>query len=162
MTPELLRAATSPLYWGIVVATLLLVGGAVTLHFEGLDRLNRTMPQWRMAPRMRILRLIFVIIALHIAEIWVFGIGLHLITLVPGSGDIGAGTSRILDAVYLSTTTFTTVGYGDLVPRGPLRLVLGSEALTGFVLLTWSASFTYLEMQRFWQADNVSVPARAG
>lgn len=153
MTPDLLSAAASPLYWVIVVATLALVGASVILHFEGLDRLNRAMPRWRLAPRMRILLLIFVIIGLHIVEIWIFGVGLHLIMMVPDAGDIGAGAAHLLDAVYLSTTTFTTVGYGDLVPRGPIRLVLGSEALTGFVLLTWSASFTYLEMQRFWLSD---------
>jgi hypothetical protein len=27
----------------------------------------------------------------------------------------------------------------------------GTEALTGFLLITWSASFTFLEMQRFWK-----------
>ena len=56
-----------------------------------------------------------------------------------------------IDAVYLSTVTYTTVGYGDLIPQGPLRLLLGVEALSGFLLVTWSASFTYLEMQRNWR-----------
>jgi hypothetical protein len=60
---------------------------------------------------------------------------------------------RLLDAVYLSTATFTTVGYGDLIPQGPLRLLLGIESLSGFLLVTWSASFTYLEMQRNWRVS---------
>jgi hypothetical protein len=29
------------------------------------------------------------------------------------------------------------------------------EALAGFVLITWSASFTYLEMEKFWRADDM-------
>ncbi len=29
----------------------------------------------------------------------------------------------------------------------------GMEALTDFVLTTWSASFIFLEMQRFWKND---------
>lgn len=46
---------------------------------------------------------------------------------------------------------YTTVGYGDLLPSGPIRFVAAMEALLGLMLIAWSASFTYLEMQRFWQ-----------
>ena len=62
-----------------------------------------------------------------------------------------AGSFGFLDAIYLSATTFTTLGFGDLAPVGPIRFLAGTEALTGFVLITWSASFTYLEMERFWR-----------
>jgi hypothetical protein len=48
-------------------------------------------------------------------------------------------------------TTYTTLGFGDIVPVGPVRFLTSVEALTGFVLITWSASFTYLEMNRFWK-----------
>ena len=57
----------------------------------------------------------------------------------------------MLDAVYMSAVTFTTVGFGDLAPVGPIRFLAGTLALTGFVLITWSASFTYLEMTRDWR-----------
>jgi len=32
-------------------------------------------------------------------------------------------------------------------------MVSGMEALTGFLMITWSASFTYLEMSRLWTDD---------
>ena len=70
----------------------------------------------------------------------------------PGFGLPPPSTGNgLLDSVYLSATTFATVGFGDLVPVGPLRLVTGTEALSGFILITWSASFLYLEMQEFWR-----------
>ena len=56
----------------------------------------------------------------------------------------------LLDAVYLSTTTYSTLGFGDLVPTGPIRFMVGTESLIGLLLITWSASFTYLEMRRYW------------
>ena len=59
---------------------------------------------------------------------------------------------RFLDFVYVSATTYSTLGYGDLVPSGPLRLVFGTESLVGFLMITWSASFAYLEMQRYWRS----------
>ena len=46
---------------------------------------------------------------------------------------------------------YTTLGFGDLVPLGPIRHMTGSESVAGLVLITWSASFTFLEMQRFWK-----------
>ena len=64
-----------------------------------------------------------------------------------------APSSGYLDYVYFSALTNTTVGFGDFVPSGPVRFLAGMEALTGLVLITWSASFTFLEMQRYWDRD---------
>jgi Ion channel len=49
--------------------------------------------------------------------------------------------------------TFTTVGFGEMWPLGAIRFLCAVEALAGFVLITWSAAFTYLEMQRFWRSE---------
>ncbi|MDE2150684.1 MAG: two pore domain potassium channel family protein [Gammaproteobacteria bacterium] len=152
MTPDLLTALTSGTYWGIVGIALLLIGVTVGLHYEVLQRLNCAIPRSRLPPRRRVLLLIFGILAAHTVEIWIFGVGLHLATLHPAFGSIGgAAHHELLDSIYLSATTYTTVGYGDLVPHGPIRFLLGLEALTGLVLITWSASFTYLEMRRYWK-----------
>ena len=57
----------------------------------------------------------------------------------------------LFDTVYLSATTYTTLGYGDLTPTGNIRFLYGMESLTGLVLVTWSASLTFIELQRQWQ-----------
>ena len=44
----------------------------------------------------------------------------------------------------LSAVTFTPVGYGDITPGGPIRVLAGTEALLGLMFITWSASFSYL------------------
>jgi hypothetical protein len=51
---------------------------------------------------------------------------------------------------YFSAETYTTIGLGDIYPLGPLRLITGFEALNGLLLIGWSASFTYLAMEKFW------------
>lgn len=151
-TPDFLAALMSTDHWIVVGVTALLVAITVFVHFEVLERLNYTIPHWRLPARLRILALIVVIMAVHIAEIWIFGVGIYVAAQFPGLGQIsGIERLQFLDAVYLSATTYTTIGYGDLAPLGPLRLIMGTEGLTGFVLLTWSASFTYLEMQRYWR-----------
>jgi hypothetical protein len=50
-------------------------------------------------------------------------------------------------------TSYTTLGVGDVYPKGLLRILVGVEALNGFLLITWSASFTYLMMQRYWHPE---------
>lgn len=136
----------------MVLVTLVLVGMVVSLHYETLERLNHWIPQWGVRARPRILLLIFSILLVHTAEIWLFGIAIFMVVQFPDLGQIsGVQEIQLLDAVYLSASTFTTVGYGDLAPHGAIRFLMGSEALTGFVLITWSASFTYLEMQRYWR-----------
>ena len=56
--------------------------------------------------------------------------------------------------MYFSIVNYTSLGYGDLVPVGSLRILCGVEALTGLVLIDWTASFTYVEMQRYWPVED--------
>jgi hypothetical protein len=60
-----------------------------------------------------------------------------------------AGTS-FLDALYFSAETFSSLEFGDITPAGPLRLIAGSETLVGLLLIGWSASYTFVAMERFW------------
>jgi hypothetical protein len=54
----------------------------------------------------------------------------------------GAGGERLVDALYLSLVTLSTIGYGDITPAGDaLRLLLPLEALLGFGLLTGAVSW---------------------
>lgn len=39
--------------------------------------------------------------------------------------------SAFLKTLYFSVVTFTTLGYGDLVPVGPSRVIAAIEAFTG-------------------------------
>ncbi len=102
--------------------------------------------------RRKVLYGIFSVMALHVIEIWIFGITIWLLLKYPETGQVaGANPLQLFDGVYLAAITYTTVGYGDVAPIGPIRFIAGTAALTGFVMITWSASFTYLEMERFWR-----------
>ena len=86
------------------------------------------------------------------AEIWLFGLGIWLLLHLADAGHvIGMSDARLLDSVYLSAVTYSTVGFGDVAPSGPIRFLIGTESLLGFVLITWSASFTFLEMEKNWR-----------
>lgn len=134
-------------------ATLLVVAGAVLLHYEGLGALaGRYARTPARLGRRAVLQVILWLLVLHVAEIWLFGFAYWGLLQVAHTGSVaGVHALGLLDAVYLSAVTFTTVGFGDLAPVGPIRFLAGTEALSGLVLITWSASFTYLEMSRHWR-----------
>ncbi|HAG72314.1 MAG TPA: ion transport 2 domain protein, partial [Gammaproteobacteria bacterium] len=55
--------------------------------------------------------------------------------------------------VYFSITNYTTDGHGDIKPFGHFRFTAGIEAITGLLLITWSASFMFVEMTKFWEEE---------
>lgn len=137
----------------VVLATALAVGAVVLVHYEGLNGLSRWLASRHVAQRRRrVLYGIFGVLALHGLEIWIFGITAWGLAHLPDTGGVaGIESLGLLDAVYLSATTYTTLGFGDLAPVGAIRFLAGMTALTGFVLIAWSASFTYLEMSQDWR-----------
>ena len=60
---------------------------------------------------------------------------------VIASGLSSSAHGRFVDALYLSMTTLTTLGYGDIAPTsGWLRIIAPLEAMVGFGLFTVSLS----------------------
>ena len=132
-----------------------LVAMAVMIHYEMLYRLSRLMPMLVIKHRYRLVVGIVGALIAHIAEIWVFAFGYYLLIRFTSLGSLtvfGSGETihNVMDCVYYSFVTYTTLGFGDLIPTGTLRFLTGLESLTGLVLITWTASFMYFEMQKYW------------
>tara|TARA_B110000495_G_C22766016_1_gene448397 strand:+ start:467 stop:775 length:309 start_codon:yes stop_codon:yes gene_type:complete len=95
---------------------------------------------------------VFGTICAHIIEVWVFGLAFYLMISYKDFGTLqGSFDGSLTDAVYFSFTNYTTLGYGDIKPGGQLRFLAGMEAITGLSLITWSASFMFMEMMKFWE-----------
>ena len=136
----------------VVLASAAVVLICVGLHYEALSWLTKTLRRIHIKPRPRILLLIFFILAVHVVEIWIFGVTYFLLLDDPARGSLlAAHDIGLLDCVYFSAVCFTTLGLGDVVPTGAIRFLVGTQSLTGFVLIAWSGSFTFVEMQRFWK-----------
>jgi hypothetical protein len=67
------------------------------------------------------------------------------------TGDVQHG---MRDYFYYSAITYTSLGFGDVAPQGSLRLLAAVEAITGLVLIAWTASFAFLAMQNLWEKHN--------
>lgn len=82
---------------------------------------------------------------------WLHAIVFFLVTDDLGIGIFGGTLEyRFADYLYFSTATYTSLGYGDIYPLGGLRLMARIETIVGLMMIAWSASFTYLTMEKFW------------
>jgi hypothetical protein len=138
----------------LFVVNLLVIGLAVMIHYEFLHWITIMMPKLKIRHRLRIVLGVFGALTAHAAEVWVFATSYYLMHRAERWGHLeGNFDGSLLDCVYFSFTSYTTLGTGDIVPFGDLRFLTGLESLTGLVLITWSASFLYLEMTRYWDED---------
>lgn len=88
----------------------------------------------------------------HVAHVLIYAFAFLLLEKLADVGSIdGPAGHDFNDAFYFSITSYTTLGIGDLFPTGELRLLSGIEALNGLVMVGWTASMTYLYMEKFWQ-----------
>ena len=59
------------------------------------------------------------------------------------------------NCLYFSAETYTSLGFGDIAPKGPISMLVGVEALNGLLLIGWSASYTCIAMERFWDSKEI-------
>ena len=137
----------------VAAVNLLLVLVNIIIHYETLYLLANKLNVLRITHRYRVLYGVLVIFVTHTVEIIIFGLGYFAILALPNMGTMSGNASGIpslLDCIYFSFVTYTTVGYGDIFVHGYARYLTGVEALLGLILITWSASFLYIEMQKNW------------
>jgi uncharacterized membrane protein len=135
----------------VFVLNCLMVILAVVIHYEFLYRLTNLIPGMTIHHRYRIVVGVLGALIAHAIEIWLYAIAYYLVNGAEGWGNFeGSTNGSLMDCAYFSFTVFTTLGFGDIQPMGNIRYITGIEALTGLVLITWTASFLYYEMQRHW------------
>ena len=126
----------------------------VVIHYEFLYRMTTLMPTIHIKHRFRIILGVIGALMAHAIEVWIFAITYYFMCINGGWGGLeGNFNGGLMDCAYFSFTTFTTLGFGDIQPIGNIRYLTGIESLTGLVLITWTASFLFFEMQRYWDSN---------
>ena len=132
-------------------ASTLLVILCILIHYEVLRLISDHLTELPLTPRARILAVVIACFAAHTVEVWLYGIAYYLSIGAFGLGGFGGqAEAGFEDSIYFSAVTYTSLGLGDYFPTRGLRLIAGVEALNGLVLIGWSASFTYLAMEKYW------------
>jgi voltage-gated potassium channel len=104
------------------VGTVASTGRLARLWTRRKDRLGRLGTELLMA------QLVSTLLLLHLAEAVVWALFFVLIGELPD----------LESAAYFSLTSYTTVGYGDVVLPEPWRLLGPLEAAVGVLMLGWS------------------------
>jgi hypothetical protein len=123
----------------------------VSLHLGALFFLWKiVLPRLKRLTHVALGILVCIAIVAHLVEIGVFAIA-HVVLgeAPPAEGILAAGAMDESTPLYDSASAYTSLGTQQ-PPTGGLRVLTAVEALTGLVLITWTASFLFLIMQRTW------------
>jgi voltage-gated potassium channel Kch len=130
---------------------VLLLVLTTTIHYEALRLLSAGLPQIAVPARTKLVVVILGTFCAHALEMFLYAVAFWVLAHYLGVGNLGtADGASFAASLYFSAETYTSLGYGDIVPSGALRLLAGMEALNGLLLIGWSASYTYLSMERLW------------
>lgn len=143
-----------------ILVTFIAVSLCNAVHFYSLRELAhifRDFPPPFPRPMMFVS---FAIMVIHLIEVVIYGFALWFLAAME-YGSL-ASIAPIpehgpAEYFYFAIASYTTLGIGDIIPEGHLRIVVGVEALQGLVLIAWSASFTYLVMEKFWARGRQNV-----
>ena len=133
------------LFVGTFLIILCVVNHAIFLELL-LRRLKNVGPKWdrRMPSYGHVVIMIVVVIGLfatHTIEAWIWGAFYYV------SGEL----TTLSEAIYFSTVTYTTLGYGDIVLSHKWYLTSSLQAVSGIIMFGWSTAFLVNVRAFFWK-----------
>jgi len=134
-----------------MAVSAVLVVTTVMMFYEVLRLTSNHLSDLPLPPRARIIVVVLAAFGGHTAAVWIYAGAYWLLAVwleIPSFA--GVPVEGFNDCLYFSVVTYTSLGFGDHVPVSHARLISGVEALNGLLLIGWSASFTYLAMERYW------------
>jgi ion channel len=117
----------------------------IALLMRHLERSRSTATsQWFI--RRTLLRIIWWLVVLHLAEIAIWGLFYQWRSFFPDAES----------AFYFSASTYTTLGYGDVLLAKPWRMLGPIESLMGVLMLSLSTGYFFLVVSRIYQSRSNS------
>ena len=101
---------------------------------------RRIAKQRPLASEVQIVRMVSVLLLLHLIEAGMWGSFFVVAGMLPD----------LETAVYFSLTSYTTVGYGDVVLPAPWRLLGPIEAAVGILMFGWSTGIMVAAITRIY------------
>ncbi len=142
--------------YGALIITLTVVIHAVTQEqlIQFLERFAPVLSKifgryWKIL--VTITAVMGILLAL-IAEMWLWAI------LYLKSGDPAVNTLE--SALYFSASTFTTLGFGDVILSPDWRLLGSFEATNGLLLFGWSTAFLFEIIFNVYRNDRISAHSK--
>ena len=131
----------------ILLIAIALIVFAVLIHYYALRAIEKLLAGVDRLLHIQLAVAVICAVIAHVTEVFLFALvwlWLHRAGLV----QFNIASPDLMDFFYFSGSTYTTVGYGDIVPLSDGRVLAVVESVVGLVLITWTASYTYFEMSR--------------
>jgi ion channel len=93
--------------------------------------------------------MVFVIVGIfftHTVEAWIWAMFYWMFA------DLGS----LRDAIYFSTVTYTTLGYGDITLAEKWQLLSAMQAVDGILMFGWSTAFIVIIRSSFWSKKGLN------
>jgi voltage-gated potassium channel len=126
--------------FGLICATVLIhaLGTWEAVVYLARAWSHRKRNQGRLATEIQIVRVVSVLLLLHFVEAGIWAAFYRVSGLLP----------EFETAVYFSITSYTTVGYGDVVLPPPWRVLGPMEAAVGILMFGWSTAMIVAAITR--------------
>lgn len=144
----------------LIVATVM-VAATVVIHLVGLDvlmrltglHLRRFLSSWLDLNRLLVpLGIVLGLFALHGVEIWLYAFAYRTLGALP----------TIEQALYFSTSAYSTLGEAGAALPVEWRVVGVLEAVNGMLLLGWSTAFLFQVLTHLLQPSAEDHPLPRG
>lgn len=115
------------------------ISASVVIHTFGLIVVTRAMKfitshlliHGHRSRVLAMLSVVFGLFAVLTVEVWLWACAFLLVGAFPD----------FEHSLYFSTVSFSTVGYGDVIPAYQWRMLGALEAVNGFLMIGWSTAY---------------------
>ncbi len=129
-----------------------LVSALGIAHHYGLLAVRAMKPSSDGKPQGAIMVTFLGLLALHTLEILAFAAAYRMLLSWGTLGGLGGSFDASWNGlIYFSGINFATLGYTQIETSGPIRIINMMQALGGFMVLTWSATFLYSVCEQAWR-----------
>ena len=133
------------------IISVAMVMATISLQYEIKRHIWIVLPRLKRRPRMMINVLVLALLVWHTLSVWMYGLTYWLLDTQLGvHGLAGQHENNFISYVYFSASTYSSLGFGDIYPVGPLRMLTAVEVLNGLLMIGLSVTLTFLAMERFW------------
>ena len=138
------------------ILTSVTTAATILVHYEALRLVHYVHSHPLGGVRLKVVACVFMLFAAHSLEVWMFAATLYIAKDHLHMGTlVGVFDESWRDYLYFSVVTYASVGYGDIRPTGDIRTICGFEALTGILMMAWSAAYTVFRLQDHWHHRHI-------
>lgn len=130
--------------WTVLGGGIVFVLLLAAWHLGGILLIHMIACAQRRHSALAVLYTFWGLLVLHLSEVALGALAFWVMLAFPDLGTLDKGYGSTPGGLlYLSGINFSTLGYTQMVAGGPLRLFIMLQSLSGFMLITWSATLVY-------------------